>query len=86
MYYVYIIKSLNKNYFYTGLTKNIEDRLLRHTKGREKTTRYYARFRLIHVEVVKDRKEARKMEKYFKSGFGREIIKEIAGVAELADA
>ena len=30
--------------------------------------------KLFHVELCKTRKEARKLEKYFKSGYGREII------------
>ena len=38
---------------------------------------------LIHVELCDNRIVTRKMEKYFKSGYGREIISEIsAGVAK----
>ena len=78
MWYVYILKSLSiSTYFYKGLTDDIEDRLKRHIQRRERTTKDKGPFKLVHVELCEDRKYAREMEKYFKSGYGREIIKEI---------
>jgi len=32
---------------------------------------------LIHVEICNTRSEARKLELFFKSGYGREVIEEI---------
>jgi putative endonuclease len=77
MWYVYILKSKNKNYYYKGLTQNLEERLKRHLKGLEKSTKRYLPLILIHAEICKTRIDARSLEKYFKSGYGREIIKEI---------
>jgi len=77
MWYVYILFSKDKNASYKGLTKNLDDRLKRHFTGRETTTRRLLPLKLIHVEICEDRTDARKLEKFFKSGFGREIIKEI---------
>ena len=34
--------------------------------------------KLVHVEICNNRKKARSIEKYLKSGFGRELIKEIS--------
>jgi len=85
-YYVYAIKSTFKNYIYVGLTQDLERRLLRHNNGREKTTKPYKPYNLIHVEISSDRNEARKLEKYFKSGYGKEILSELADVAKLVDA
>ena len=51
MVYVYAISSLTKNYIYVGMTQDLEARLVRHKKGREKTTKPYAPFRLIYTEV-----------------------------------
>lgn len=57
------ILQLKNGEFYKGQTRNINDRLIK----------------LLHVEICDNRIEARKLEKYFKSGYGREIIKEIQG-------
>ena len=86
MIYIYAIKSLNFNYIYIGQTRDLDERLLRHNNGREKTTKPYRPFALIHVEITDNRVKARKLEKFFKSGYGKEIVKEIADVAKLADA
>ena len=81
-YFVYVLKSLERNYTYIGQTTNLGERLIRHNNGREKTTKPYRPFKLIHVELVSTREEARNLEKYFKSGFGREIVSQIADVAK----
>ncbi len=57
-----------------GLTHNLEDRLNRHNKGWEKTTRAYAPFKLIYSEDCDDRKSARQREKFLKSGIGKEFL------------
>lgn len=75
MYYVYAISSLQHNYIYVGLTKDLEERIKRHNLGREKTTRFYTPFILIYSEICKDRLEARKREIYWKSGIGKEKLR-----------
>ena len=72
---VYILESVNRNYIYVGLTNNIERRFAQHNAGRERTTRTYRPFKLIHFENFESRPEAREREKYFKSGEGKEWIK-----------
>ncbi|GGE41544.1 GIY-YIG nuclease family protein [Psychroflexus planctonicus] len=74
MFTVYAIYSLKRNYIYVGLTSNLENRLERHNAGREKTTRPYLPFKIIYTEVHPDRKSARKREKYWKSGIGKEKL------------
>ncbi len=60
------------------MTKDIEARVLRHNNGREKTTRAYILFVLNFSETVDDtRTEARKREKYWKSGIGKEKLRQI---------
>lgn len=89
MWYVYILYNPIRKISYKGLTNNIDRRLLEHESGQNKKTRYLRPFDLIHVEICSDRFIAREVEKYFKSGYGREIIKELceyARVAKLADA
>ena len=78
MFKVYAIKSESRNYIYVGMTQDIENRLERHNKGYEKTTRSYKPFDLIHQESFATRAEARKREKYLKSGIGKEFLRSIS--------
>jgi len=75
MYTVYTLKSKIKKYIYVGMTQNLDQRIRRHNNGYEKTTKPYKPFKLIHREVYPSRIEARKREKYLKSGVGKEFLK-----------
>ena len=77
MFHVYAISSQIRNYIYVGLTSNIEDRIRRHNKGYEQTTKPYRPFILIYSEECETREQARKREKYLKSGVGKEFLKSI---------
>ena len=70
MYFVYAIKILNTGEFYKGLTSNLDRRLREHTKNK-------GGLELVHVEFCDNRQRARELEKYFKSGSGREVLKEL---------
>jgi len=72
---VYAIKSLKRDYIYVGMTKDLSARIKRHDRGYERTTKPYRPFKLIYREKFPDRKEARKKEKYLKSGIGKEYLK-----------
>lgn len=77
MYYVYILQSKKTGKCYKGLTDNIDRRVDQHFRGISKSTKAMLPLQLVHVEICNDRIEARSVEKFFKSGFGREIIQEI---------
>jgi putative endonuclease len=77
MIYVYAISSLNKNYIYVGQTDHVIRRFHEHNNGMEKTTRPYLPFELINSWECKNRKEARLLEKYYKSGSGKRILKSL---------
>ncbi|SHI74469.1 GIY-YIG nuclease family protein [Algibacter luteus] len=78
MFYIYALSSLNRNYIYVGMTIDLDARVKRHNEGREKTTRAYMPFELIFSEIIDgDRVEARKREKYWKSGIGKEKLRKI---------
>ena len=62
---------------YVGLSSNIERRIFEHNSGYTFSTKGFRPWKLIYKEEVKDRKEARIREKYFKSGFGKELLKSI---------
>ena len=77
MYFVYVLKSIKCGVFYKGMTDDLERRLKEHFRGNSKTTSKYLPLELVFVQICESRLEARKLEKYLKSGYGREIIKEI---------
>ena len=78
MFYIYALSSLSRNYIYVGMTKDLDARIKRHNDGREKTTRAYRPFELIFSEALSvERIEARKREKYWKSGIGKEKLRQI---------
>ena len=75
MFYVYAIRSLERNYIYVGLTNNLERRIYQHNNGLNSTTRAYAPFVLIYSMTFHTRVEARRKEKYLKSGVGKEFLR-----------
>ena len=65
---LYVIQSKkNISFRYTGITRNLRERLKRHNKSRSKATRPYAPFQLVYSEECLTYAEARKREKFFKS-------------------
>ncbi|MGQ0829134.1 MAG: GIY-YIG nuclease family protein [Bacteroidota bacterium] len=75
MFEVYAIKSINRNYLYVGLTNNFDRRFKDHNQGYNRTTKPYTPFKLILKEKYPNRIQARKREKYLKSGIGKEYLK-----------
>jgi len=77
MYFTYAIKSMARNYIYVGLTNNPERRIAEHNNMKEQTTRSYAPFNILLIEKFGTRIEARRREKYLKSGIGKEYLKSL---------
>ncbi|PTN09111.1 GIY-YIG nuclease family protein [Mangrovibacterium marinum] len=75
MYTVYAIKSEIDGRIYVGFSSNLERRLKEHNSGKTKSTKGYRPWRLIFKEQCDSRIEARKLEKFYKSGKGKEILK-----------
>ena len=78
MYYVYVLVSTTRNYTYVGITANLEKRINAHNSGYNKTTKPYHPFITLLTEEYATRLEARKREKYLKSGIGKEYLRRIA--------
>jgi putative endonuclease len=74
-YYIYVIQSIVDNRLYIGLSEDVEKRLKSHNFGQTKSTKSYRPWKLVYSEFIGTRQEARKREKYFKSGCGKEQIK-----------
>ena len=74
MFYVYVLKSINYNKFYTGFTSDLVKRLAEHNSGKTKSNKTYAPFDIVYSEEIDSREEARKREKYLKTGAGRRFL------------
>ena len=75
MYTVISISSIKGNYIYLGPTSNLSERIHRHNRGYERTTKPYVPFELINIQDFVSRPEARVHEKYLKSGIGKEFFR-----------
>lgn len=75
MYVVYVLESETHKRVYIGMTNDLERRIKEHNNGKTKSTRFYKPWKVLFTESFSTRTEARKREKYLKSGIGREFIK-----------
>lgn len=78
MFYNYILKSTKTGEFYKGFSDDIERRIHEHEVGKVASTKNKRPWLLVHVELTKSKIEARELEKFFKSGYGREVVQQIA--------
>jgi len=74
MWYVYIIKS-EESLVYTGITRNLLNRIKSHNSRKNHWTKRGTSWKLIFSETHKNAKETRKREKYFKNTAGKEWLK-----------
>jgi putative endonuclease len=69
-----------RNFRYIGITSNLTKRIKMHNQGKTKSTRPHRPFnKIIKIGKVSNRVEARKLEKYYKSGIGREKLRQQYG-------
>ena len=75
MFYTYILFSIKKGNYYKGSTENLDARIQQHNAGLVSFTSKYKPWKLVYYEIHPTRAEAMKREKFFKSGKGREWLK-----------
>jgi putative endonuclease len=75
MWYVYFLRSVNHKFSYIGSTSNLKRRIEEHNEGKSNSTRAYIPLELEAYIAVRTEKKARELEKYFKSGSGKAILK-----------
>ncbi len=75
MFYVHVLKSQRDSTLYIGLTEDLTRRLNQHNRGHERSTKAKRPYVVLLSEAFETREAARDREKYYKSGFGREILK-----------
>jgi len=74
-WYVYVLVSLQKNYIYIGSTGNLELRINEHHSGNVQSTKAYRPLKLMAYVAVNTEGRARRLEKYFKTGSGKAILR-----------
>lgn len=74
-FYVYILKSLNKDFIYVGFTKNLKQQFVDHNEQKEISTKPYAPFELIHYEAYRSEKDAKRREEYLKTSKGKTTLR-----------
>ena len=76
MFYAYVLQSQINGYLYKGSTENLEARVEQHNAGLVNYTSKYMPWKLVYFELYDSRSEAMAREKFFKSGKGREWLKQ----------
>ena len=74
-FYIYVLKSLHKNFIYIGFTEDLRRRLEEHNSGKSKSTKSYLPFELIHYEAYRNTQDAKRREHYLKTNKGRTTLK-----------
>ena len=82
-FHVYIIESA-EGYRYTGYTPDLERRLAEHNAHTTFSTKRGSGWHLIYSEEYSTRSEAMKRERYFKTGVGRDYLRQQIGVESAA--
>ena len=79
MYYTYVLLSEKDNAFYIGVTKDLKGRFQQHQGGKVPSTKKRRPLKIIYYEACLNEIDARKREKYFKTGYGRRFLKNRLG-------
>ena len=75
MWYTYVLVCVRSERKYIGVTNDLRRRFQEHNKGVGGTyTKNNRPFRLVFYEAFLAKKDAEKQEKFYKSGYGREVL------------
>lgn len=76
MWYTYILQSKKDNRLYVGMTSNLKRRFDEHnSKSGVGYTKRNGPYKLIFYEAYIEKTDASRAELFFKSGYGREVLK-----------
>ena len=85
MIYVYVIRSLLNGKRYVGISARLGSRLRAHAAKKTKGGQQLGEFELVFTETHSSYAEARILEKFLKSGQGRQWLDEQLGRATLGE-
>jgi putative endonuclease len=75
MHYVYILKSLKDLDLYAGRSDNLKKRIQEHNSGKVSSTKNRRPLELIFYETYKNKGDAIRREKYFKTTKGKTTLR-----------
>lgn len=76
MQYVYLLNSVNfPKEYYIGITSSLKERLKQHNEGISTHTAKFRPWKLVVFIGFTDEADAKRFEKYLKSGSGREFAR-----------
>ena len=74
-WFVYVLKSLSRDFVYVGSTNKLRRRLSQHNEGLVQSTKPYRPLEIVAYFAVRTERKARELERYFKTGSGKAILK-----------
>ena len=63
-FYVYVLKSITKDFIYIGYTTDLRRRFGEHNNKENLSTKHYAPLELIHYEAYRNSQDAHQREEY----------------------
>lgn len=75
-YYVYVLFSLKDRKLYIGYSTDLKTRFLTHQSGKVRATKDRLPLLQIHYEAYRNEADAKARERFLKSGFGRNQLKQ----------
>jgi len=82
-YYVYVLKSIQKDFIYVGYTTNLHRRFQEHNNKQELSTKHYAPFDLIFYEAYRNVKDAKPRTVWYRAKRREEYLKTTKGKTTL---
>ncbi len=77
MYYTYVLISIKTKRLYIGSTSDLRQRLREHNHGEGGSfTKKNKPFKLIFYEAFLSKIDALEQERFYKTGYGREVLKQ----------
>lgn len=74
-HYVYVLKSVAREWFYVGVTSDLKTRFKEHNLGKSQSTKPYKLFDLIFYEAYRNLKDAKRRELYLKTTKGKTTLR-----------
>ena len=76
MHYVYCLRGIKRRKLYIGCTEDLKRRLHEHNTGRGGIyTSKNGPYELMYYEAYSSKIDAFKQEKFYKTGYGKEVLK-----------
>lgn len=71
MHYVYILENKERDFYYVGITEDLQRRIVEHGDGKTPITKGYLPLKLVWYCAFPTKEQAAKFEMYLKSVSGR---------------